>query len=115
MNDQPMQDDTFFAEIAIPDDAPEARHRAPSRLKARIYSRLVKRQLVSGPLLSLTRTKQSGRGLCVFENLVQILPVGEKAKTFNCCSVCHARVLGEQLEHAPIFWGNCPYVAFRRS
>ena len=108
-----MQDDTFFAEIAVPEDAPEA-HGAPSRLKARIYSSLVKRQQASGPLLSLTRTKESGRGLCVFEELVQILPVGERAKTLNCCSVCHARILGEQLEHPPIFWGNCPYVAFRR-
>ena len=109
----PMQDDTFFAEIAAPDHPPEADQRAPSRLKARIYSSLVKRQQASGPLLSLALTKTSRRGLCVFENLVQILPVGEKAKTFNCCGVCHARALGEHLEHPPIFWGNCPYVAFR--
>ena len=109
----PMQDDTFFDEIAVPDHTLEADERAPSRLKARIYSSLVKRQEASGPLLSLVLTKASRRGLCVFENLVQILPVGEKAKTFNCCSVCHARILGEHLEHPPIFWGNCPYVAFR--
>jgi hypothetical protein len=109
----PMQDDTFFGEIAAPEHAPEAAQRAPSPLKARIYSSLVKRQQASGPLLSLALTKASGRGLCVFEDLVQILPVGEKAKAFNCCSVCHARILGEHLEHPPIFWGNCPYVAFR--
>ncbi len=109
-----MQDDKLFAEIALPDDALEAARRAPSRLKARIYSSLVKRQQASGPLLSLAVTKASGRGLCVFENLVQILPVAEKARTFNCCSVCHARLLGERLEHPPTFWGNCPYVAFRR-
>ena len=114
MNDQPMQDDLFFAEIAVLENALEASHCAPSRLKARIYSSLVKRQQLSGPLLSLNRTKESGRDLCVFEELVQILPVGERAKRFNCCSVCHARILGEQLEHPPIFWGNCPYVAFRR-
>jgi hypothetical protein len=113
MNDKSMQDDRFFAERADAGDAPEAGHRAPSRLKARIYSSIVKRQQASGPLLSLTRTKESGRPLCVFEEFVKILPVGEKLKTFNCCSVCHARILGEQLEHPPTFWGNCPYVAFR--
>ena len=87
---------------------------APSHLKANIYSALVRRQQESGPLLSLSETKLAARGLCVFEKLVQILPVGERAKSFNCCSICHARVLAETMENAPIYWGNCPYVGFQK-
>jgi hypothetical protein len=30
----------------------------------------------------------------------------------NPCRVCHARVLGERLERAPIFWPGCPYSEF---
>ena len=87
---------------------------APSSLKANIYSALVRRQQESGPLLSLSETKLAARGLCVFEKLVQILPVGEEAKSFNCCSVCHARVLAETMENAPIYWGHCPYAGFQK-
>jgi hypothetical protein len=86
---------------------------APSRLKSRIYSRLVKDQAADGPLLSLSETKASGNGLCVFEELVQIAPVGEQMKTTNYCRVCHARLLAEHLEHAPIYWPHCPYVRFQ--
>ena len=88
---------------------------APSYLKANIYSALVRRQQESGPLLSLSETKVAGRSLCAFEKLFQILPVGEKAKSFNCCSVCHARVLAEKMKNAPIYWGNCPYVGFQKA
>ena len=88
---------------------------APSYLKAHIYSALVRRQQESGPLLSLAETKLAARGLCVFEKLVQILPLGEKAKSFNCCGVCHARVLAEKMENAPIYWDNCPYVGFQKA
>ena len=88
---------------------------APSYLKASIYSALVRRQQESGPLLSLSQTQVAARGLCVFEKLVLILPIGEQAKSFNCCSVCHARVLAETMENAPIYWGNCPYVGFQKA
>ena len=84
--------------------------RASSRLKSRIYSRLVQEQAAGGPLLSLTETKASGRALCVFEELVQIAPVGEALKCKNYCRVCHARVAGERIEGAPIYWPHCPYV-----
>ncbi len=94
-------------------DAPAALA-TPSRLKSRLYSALIRRQQESGPLASLTATKAAGGGLCVFEELVQISPVGEKAKAFNCCRFCHARVLGEGLENAPIYWEDCPYVGFQR-
>jgi hypothetical protein len=90
----------------------EGRLRAPARLKARIYSVLTRRQESSGPLLSLTETRQAGHGLCVFESFWEKLPLDDAAKRFNCCSVCHARVVGEHMERAPIYWHACPYVAF---
>jgi hypothetical protein len=87
--------------------------RAPARLKSRIYSRLVQEQAAGGPLLSLSESKASGALLCGFEELVRIAPVGEHAKRKNCCRVCHARVLAERLEHAPIYWPHCPYAGFQ--
>ena len=88
---------------------------APSSLKARLYSALVHEQQRSGPLASLEATAEEGRGLCVFEKLVQIAPVAESIKKPFFCSVCHARVLAEHFDHAPIFWVNCPYVGFKKS
>lgn len=87
--------------------------KASSRLKSKIYSALVVRQGQDGPLLSLCAAKESGRGLCVFEELVRIAPVGESVKCLNLCRVCHARVLAERIEHAPVFWPGCPYVHFQ--
>ncbi len=86
--------------------------RAPARLKARIYSSLIQRLSETGTLLSLTATKASGSALCVFEETVASLPVGERIKSMNPCSVCHARVLAERLDTAPIFWPHCPYSEF---
>jgi len=105
-------EDRFFEELAEID--PEAfSGPAPARLKASIYSALIRRQAESGPLASLSGTKASGRGLCVFEQLVEISPVSEAAKCFNCCSICHARILAERIENAPIYWTHCPYVRFQ--
>ena len=87
--------------------------RAPSRLKSRIYSRLMREEASSGPLLSLSDTKNSGGALCIFEELVRIAPVGAAAEGKNCCRVCHARVLAERVERAPIYWPHCPYVRFQ--
>src|SRR5215475_8241862 len=95
------------AELEVP--APVA----PARLKARIYSALTHRQAESGPLASLSSTKASDRGLCVFEQLVEISPLPQQAKCLNYCSVCHARILAENIENAPIYWSNCPYVRFQ--
>jgi hypothetical protein len=89
----------------------ESPAKAPARLKSRIYSSLVRRQRRLGPLRSLAL---SDSPLCVFENLVATLPVGEAAKQRNPCSVCHARILAERLEHAPIYWSHCPYVEFQK-
>ena len=88
---------------------------APSRLKARLYTALVREQKTTGPLASLDMTVAAGHGICVFEKLVQITPLGETAKTPFFCGVCHARILGEHLENPPIFWPNCPYVAFKKA
>jgi hypothetical protein len=87
--------------------------RAPSTLKSRIYSRIVEELAATGPLLSLSGSKHAGRGLCVFEELVRISPVTEGVKCKNPCRVCHARVLGERVEGAPIYWPHCPYVEFQ--
>ncbi len=88
--------------------------RAPSRLKARLYSALVRKQQETGPLMSLEETRRTGHGLCVFEKLVQIAPVSEAAKSPFFCRACHARILAENYENAPIFWSWCPYVGFQK-
>jgi hypothetical protein len=93
----------------------EISERAPARTKARIYSALISEQQATGPLRSLSETEGAGHRLCVFEKLVQIAPVKEEAKAPFFCSVCHARVLAEKVENAPIFWSGCPYVLFQRS
>jgi len=88
---------------------------APSSLKARLYSMLVHKQQKSAPLASLDASLAAGHGICVFEKLVQISPVGERAKLPFFCEVCHARVLAEHFDHPPISWDHCPYVKFQES
>ena len=88
---------------------------APARLKARIYSTLVKRQQESGPLLSLTETRAAGGGLCLFEQAWTISAVGERMERLNLCRVCHAQLLAEKMEKAPIYWSGCPYVDFHKT
>ena len=111
-----MEDTQWFELIAaatsdVEDDAAAP---APARLKARIYSALVTRLAATGPLLSLRATKGAGHGLCVFEHIVGAPPVGERVNAMNPCRICHARVLAEHLDRAPIFWPNCPYAEFHR-
>jgi hypothetical protein len=93
----------------------ESSGQAPSSLKARLYSALIRRQQETGPLASLVRSVSAGHDVCVFEKLVQIAPVSDKAKSPFFCEVCHARVLAEHFDHAPIFWAGCPYVKFKES
>jgi hypothetical protein len=107
-------DEEFFQRIGTEVETWEA-VQAPARLKAKLYSAFVKRQQESGPLLSLSECRERGGTLCVFEQLVRIVPVGEVAKTLNICRVCHARVLAENVENAPIYWSGCPYVEFKKS
>jgi hypothetical protein len=115
MSDNLQQDDRFFELLAEQGGELEAQ-RAPSRLKSRIYSALLRRQEESGRLRNLGETRTHAYGLCVFEDLWQRATSGsEAAQCFNCCSVCHARALAEHLERAPIYWWNCPYAAFRKA
>jgi hypothetical protein len=87
--------------------------KAPSRLKAKVYSALVSRQTASGPLLSVSACEADGQSLCIFEKAVEVLPVGEAVKSLNFCQVCHARIAAEKIENAPIYWPHCPYVEFQ--
>ena len=105
-----QEQDAFFEDLAAePPVVP-----APARLKSRLYSALLLEQAESGPLLSLSECKSGGRALCVFETLVQIAPVGQTLDSINYCRVCHARVLAERMEHAPIYWPGCPYSGFQQ-
>ena len=107
-------DEDFLTRLSEETDLTETGG-ASARLKARVYSALVERQSETGPLLSLTATHAQGQELCVFEHLVRITPVGERVKALNICRVCHARVLAEHIENAPIYWSGCPYVGLKNS
>lgn len=110
-----MSDDSVFERLAREsDDERGEESRVPARLLSRTYTAMVAAQQQSGPLLDLTETKQAGHPLCVFEETVQITPVGQPAKQMFYCRVCHARVLAEQLDKAPIWWPHCPYSEFQK-
>jgi hypothetical protein len=109
-----LPDEQFIERIADEVELTESQA-APARLKAKVYSSLLLRQAETGPLMSLPETNARGHALCVFEELVRIAPVGEKAKSRNICRVCHARVLAECMENAPIYWSGCPYVELKNS
>jgi hypothetical protein len=106
-----MADEVWFQQLA---DAAglASEDRAPAQLKSKVYSALVTSMAQSGPLLDLSDVKDAGGHLCVFEHAIAVLPVGAGVGSRNPCRICHARVLGERLEHAPIFWPGCPYSEF---
>jgi hypothetical protein len=107
-----MADDRSFERLAsLTEDGSDGGRRASAKLKSRIYSSIVSELAADGPLLSLAAVKEGGHRLCVFEHTVALMP-GESLKAKNPCRVCHARVLAERLEHAPIFWPGCPYCEF---
>jgi hypothetical protein len=108
-----LDDDSIFKQVAaIADEKAEA-IRAPARLKSRIYSALIRKQQESGRLAPLSESTAAGRQLCVFEQLVQIAPVGQKVESMFFCHACHARVLAEALDNPPIWWPGCPYAGFK--
>ena len=109
-----MADERSFERLAAMTEIArrEATDRAPAKLKSRIYSAMINTLASDGPLLSLSATKSAGGRLCLFEQAVALAPVGERVKQKNPCRVCHARVLGERMEQAPIFWPACPYSDF---
>jgi hypothetical protein len=106
-----MTDDLWFERLAKA-TAGELQERAPARLKSKVYSALVSRMAEHAPLLDLARTKAAGGRLCVFENTIAVLPLGTEVQSMNPCRICHARLLAERMEHAPIFWPGCPYCDF---
>src|SRR5262245_7506033 len=105
-----MSDDFWFERLAERGDATQ--ERAPATLRSKTYSALVARMAESGPLLDLADIKRSGGRLCVFETVLAVLPLGANVTSMNPCRICHARVLGERTDHAPIFWPGCPYSEF---
>lgn len=110
-------DEEFFSRLfrethKVPEA--ESQEVAPSRLKARVYSALIREQQQTGPLKTLTESEEAGHGLCMWEKLVQIAPIGEEAKSPFFCWTCHARFLAEHMEKAPIYWANCPYADFQK-
>jgi hypothetical protein len=104
-------DETRFENLFSEPDATDAR--APASLKARLYSAVIRAQQATGPLASLDAVVAAGRDICVFEKLVQIAPLGERAKSPFFCQFCHSRVLAEKFDKPPIFWPGCPYAAFK--
>ena len=86
---------------------------ASSRLKSQLYSRMIATQELTGPLVQLGESKAQGRKLCVFEQIMAAAPV-KSLQEYQYCKICHARVLGEQVENAPVFWPNCPYAEFQK-
>lgn len=107
-----MREEQWFADLAQAVEGEESGERAPSCLKSRLYTRLIREQQADAPLVPLAATHAAGRGLCVFEHLVRIMPLG-MSQTHQYCELCHARVAGERIENAPIFWPNCPYCEFQ--
>jgi hypothetical protein len=85
---------------------------APARLKSRIYSAVVAQMAGSGSLLDLTESRKAGAELCVFETALTVVAAGTHVTTMNPCRICHARILGERMDNAPIFWPGCPYASF---
>jgi hypothetical protein len=110
VNDHDEQFMKTLADIELSESQP-----APASLKAKVYSALLRRHAESGPLASLSESARCGHKLCVFEQIVRISPVGQSVKSLNICRVCHARVLAEHLNNAPIYWSGCPYVEFKKS
>lgn len=114
MADERLAEERWLQQLAARSDVDDgAPDRAPAALKARLYSALIERLAESGPLLSLAATKACGNSLCVFEEAVALLR-SERLGSMNPCNVCHARVLGERLDHAPVFWAHCPYAEFHK-
>jgi hypothetical protein len=103
-------DDRFFADLAERTDVEQS---ASTRLKSRIYSALMREAVASGPLRSLGACEHAGRPLCVWEKLAHVAAAGALDE-FNYCRICHGRVLGERVEHAPLAWHGCPYADFQK-
>ena len=111
MTDSRANDEALFERLAAL-ETPEPF--APSRLKSRVYSALMREATRTRQMQSLGESEAAGGCLCVFERFVQILPLPAAMATLNYCRFCHPRLLGEAMEGAPVFWKGCPYAEFQR-
>jgi hypothetical protein len=111
MTDEDRTDDALFERLAA---AGEPDLRAPSKLKARIFSALMREATRERRLLPLAASEAAGGRLCVFERFVHGLPLPSAMDRLNCCRFCHPRWMAETMDHAPVFWKGCPYAAFQR-
>ena len=104
-------EDSWFEELAqtVPEPAGGS---ASSCFKSRVYSRLIEAQESDGPLEPLADSAANGSPLCVFEQIMAVAP-SNALQRYQYCKICHARVAGERVESAPIFWPNCPYSDFQ--
>jgi len=82
-----------------------------SRLKSRLLSQLVRLEQAQGPLRILSDNKMLGDTLCVFEEIIAAMPSSDLQSRYPC-NVCHARVVAERVEKAPIYWPGCPYARY---
>lgn len=106
-----MDTEALLARIGAA-DADVTPERAPARLKSTIYSALVNHEAETGPLRALSASRADGGHLCVFEGALALLAPDTRLESRNPCRICHARILAEHLERAPIFWPGCPYSRF---
>ena len=111
MTDESRHDDGLFERLAGVEN-PELF--APSRLKSRIYSALMREATRTRQMQPLAVSETAGGCLCVFERFIQILPLPAAMGTLNYCRFCHPRLMGETMEGAPVFWKGCPYAEFQR-
>lgn len=99
--------ETLLAAAAHAGETPQI----SSKLKSRIFSQIVKLEQAEGPLRILSENQALGDSLCIFEQIVAVLP-SRDLQSRNPCRVCHARIAAEQVENALIFWPGCPYAKF---
>jgi hypothetical protein len=113
--DGQFQDFDFDELMAATKDARVEDEGASTRLKSRVYSALMLAAAAEGPLLDLAASEKAGRGLCIFEKLVEISPLSGEAQAKNYCRTCHGRLMGEYIENPPLYWPCCPYAEFKDS
>ena len=109
-NDHPRQIDLGQVLRAAETQAADGT-RISSRLQSRLFSRLIELEQRQGPLRTLSASREAGEKLCIFEAAVAALP-SDDLQARNPCAVCHARLLGEKVERAPIYWPGCAYAKF---
>lgn len=116
MVNESVYEDWFerLAEATASEPSASEPGKVSSRLKSRIFSAIMSAETAQGPLASLSSCGEHGRELCLWERLIQISPAPEAIKSLNHCYFCHARLMAEHFEGAPLPWRGCPYAAFQK-